>query len=298
MADPGFVDAGTTAHFSFEYDQTLNGAAASQLSGALIGNAEQDYKTITSWFDGLVPGGVPFNVKINPTSATRSGSTDGNEQITIDIGASNDFPLAREVLVAEMIEIFMQAQNKGWNRGKSNGEGLSQVAGFTIVPSEASGLDGVQRWLDDNDNAGHRRHDYVSDTDGTDGNPFSYGCSVLFIYYLASQLGFSMRAIVQAAADTLESVYHNLTQDSNVFNSTFAPLLAARFPLDQPSGLAGSTNPFPLPTSRSLSLVRYLAAHPLQERELIKDRVVSKNIGYLRAVLNSDRPPSLLVPSG
>lgn len=303
MADPGYVDLPATAHFTFEYDQTLNQAAATALGGAIAFNAEADYNLVSSWFDGLTPSGVPFNVKINQPSKTRSGSNDGNKQITIDIGASTDFALGREVLVAEFIEIFEAAQGKGWAAGKSNGESLSQVGGFTIVPTKAISFNGPPTWLDTSvappppappPPPQQIRPDFVSVTEATDKNAISYGCGVLFLYYLVSQLGFSMRAIVQAASDTLEGVYQNLTKDSQVFASAFAPLLATKFPPGVPSNLAGSTNPFPLPTSRVLSLSRYLAAHPLSPGQSLADMVGSKNIGNLRAILNSDRPVSLI----
>jgi hypothetical protein len=62
MADPGYVDLPSTAHFSFEYDQTLNQVGATALGNALKANAETDYGTISSWFDSLTPGGVPDSV--------------------------------------------------------------------------------------------------------------------------------------------------------------------------------------------------------------------------------------------
>jgi hypothetical protein len=290
MADPGYVDLPATAHFTFEYDNTLNQIAATAFGLALAANAEADYNLVSVWFDRLTPSGVPFNVKISKPSATQSGGNDGHKQITIDIGASTDSDLGREALVAEFIEIFMAAQNRGWGAGKSNGEALSQVAGFRIVPSQATRFVGPPTWLDNNISA---RPDFVSQTDTTDKNAVSYGCGVLFLYHLGSQLGFTMRAIVQGAADTLEGVYHNLTQGSHAF-TPFSALLAARFPPGVPSALVGSTNPFPLPSSRSLSLVGYLAANPLLREESIGDRIRSKNVGNVRAVLNSDRPASLL----
>jgi hypothetical protein len=289
VADPGFTDAGTTAHFTFEFNQTLNAPAAVALSAALIQNAERDYISITSWFDGLTPVGVPFRVKINPRSTTRSGSNDGNRNITIDVGATTDFDLAQAVLVAEMIEIFMRAQNSGWMPGRSHGEALSQAAAFLLYPSKATGLDGPQTWLDSADpRNGAVRPDFVSVTDPTDTNKWSYGCGLLFVYYLESELGFSMRAIVQAAADTFEGVFHNLTLASGAFVG-FSALLNARFPSGTASRLAGSTNPFPLPSPVVLSTERYLAKHPLAGQRLAQV-IGSKNIGNLRALLNSDRP--------
>jgi hypothetical protein len=292
MADDGFIDAGSTPHFSFEFDQTLDNTAAPALGNALIATCERDYDTIASWFDGITPGGVPFVVKIGPVRTDRSASNDQKSGITIDLGASTDFSLAREALVAEVIEIFMPAQNRGWIAGKSHGEGLSQAAGFAIYPEEATQFDGAKVWLGARDAGGFHRPDFVGLTDDTDGNKFSYGCALLFIYYLRSQLGFSMRAIVQAAADTLEEVYTNLTQDHNGFAS-FSALLSVRFPLDSPSGMNGSTNPFPLPSAAVLSAGRFLARHPL-DGQTLRQLIGSKNIGDFRAFLNSDRLGALV----
>jgi hypothetical protein len=298
MADPGFTDLPGAANFTFEFDSTLNTAAATALGASLASTADADYALVNGWFNNLAPSGLPFNVKINPRSATRGGSNDGNKQITIDIGATNNFPLAREVLIDELIEILMRVQNKGWNAGKSHGEGISQFAGFFIVPSTATGLSGPQIWLDTSvpppppTPPPPSRPDFVGTTENTDANAVSYGCALLFLYYLNSQLGFSPHAIVQAAADTLEGVYHNLTQDANAFPA-FAAILAAKFPLGLSSGLKGSTDPFPLPSPGLLSLRRYLGAHPLAG-STVRNRIQTLNVGNLKAVLNSDRRASLL----
>jgi hypothetical protein len=294
MADAGYTDLPGTANFTFEYDSTLNAAAAAALGASLVSTVEADYTLVNGWFGNLSPSGLPFNVKINTKSTTRGGSNDLVKQITIDLGATSNFPLAREVLIAEFIEILMKTQAKGWVAGYSHGEGLSQFAGFFIVPSTASGLSGPQTWLDTS--APLSRPDYVGTTEQTDKNAISYGCALLFIQYLNSQLGFTPRAIVQAAADTLQNVHKNLTQDANAFGP-FAAVLAAKFPPGVPSGLNGSVNPFPLPSFRSLSLKRYLAAHPLNGATL-RSRVVALNVGNLRAVLNSDRIASDLAGVG
>jgi hypothetical protein len=293
MADSGFIDVGSTQHFSFEFDKTLDNAAAQVLGKALLATCERDYNTVASWFDGLTPGGVPFSVQIGPVRTDRGGSNDQVSRITVDLGATTDFSSARQVVVAEMIEIFMPAQGGGhWKAGQSHGEGLSQAAGFEIYPDQAPTQVGVEDWLGARDAEGFRRQDFVSRTDNTDRNPFSYGCALLFIYYLRSQLGFSMRAIVQAAADTLEGAFTNLTTDHNGF-APFSGILITRFPLDVASGLNGSTNPFPLPSSGVLSCRRFFARHP-DGGPSFRQRVTSKNIGNLRALLNSDRPASLI----
>lgn len=298
MADPGFTDLPGSAHFTFEFDSTLNGAAATALGASIASTAEADYALVNSWFDNLSPPGLPLNVKINPKSVTRGGSNDGKKQITIDLGAINNFPVAREVLIAEFIEILMAVQNRGWVAGQSHGEGLSQFAGFFVVPATATGLSGPRIWVDTSvpppapAPPPNSRPDFVSRTEKTDANAVSYGCALLFLYFLNSQLGFSPHAIVQAAADTLEAVYHNLTQDTNGFTG-FSAILAAKFPPGVPSGLNGSTNPFPAPSGQSLSVRRFLTAHPLAG-STVRGRIRTLNVGNLRAVLNSDRRACLL----
>jgi hypothetical protein len=291
MADPGFIDAGSTTHFSIEFNSALDAAKSRALCNALVATCERDYDVIASWFDGLTPAGVPFVVQIGPERKDRGGSNDQKSNITIDRGATDDFSLAREVLVAELIEIFMPTQNKGWNAGKSHGEGLSQAAGFFLYPENATGLDGARVWLGARDISGFRP-DFVGTTDNTDTNKFSYGCALLFIYYLHSQLGFSMRGIVSAAADTLEDVYTNLTKDHNGF-APFSALLLARFPLGSASTETGSENPFPLPSPSVLSAKRFLGRHP-RNGQTLRQIVASKNIGDFRALLNSDRVASLV----
>jgi hypothetical protein len=258
----------------------------------LVSTGERDYDIIASWFDGLTPPGVPFSVQIGPKRSDRGGSNDQKSRITIDLGATDDFEAARGVLVAELIELFMPAQNKGWRAGQSHGEGLSQVAAFLAYPEEAQRFDGAKVWLGARDISGGFRPDFVDTTENTDRNNFSYGCAILFIYYLHSQLGFSMRGIVSAAADTLEGVYANLTQDHNGFGHFFAVLLA-KFPLGDASAQNGSENPFPLPSPAVLSARRFLARHP-RNGQTLRQIIASKNIGSFRALLNSDRVASLV----
>ena len=102
-----------------------------------------------------------------------------------------------------------------------------------------------------------------------------------------------MRAIVQAADKTLESVYTNLTQDHNGF-SPFSAILLARFPLNAASGLKGSENPFPLSSATVLSAGQFFARHP-HGGQTLRQIIASKNIGDCRALLNSDRPASRVV---
>lgn len=74
------------------------------------------------------------------------------------------------------------------------------------------------------------------------------GCTTLFIYYLLTQLGFSIAGIVGAAASTLAGVYKNLTGDASDPFPFFKQLLDTAFPSTTTSAIAGPNidDPYPL----------------------------------------------------
>jgi hypothetical protein len=296
MAAPGFIDLPSTPHFAFEFNEKLNSSDARALGKALFDTAEQDYAILRSFFGGINPSGVPFDVKID--LGTGGASNDTIKNIDLRVGATSNFNQARATLVAEVIEIFMATDPFGWNPLDSSGEGLSQAAVFTLYPDQAQLLNGPQVWLDTSVSPGtinQSRPDFVSKTEKIDSNFVSFGCALLFIYYLRLQLGFNMKPIVGAAASTLKGVYINLTQDQGggVFQ-TFSAVLNSRFPTGQPSNLAGSTNPFPLPSRAVLSAKQFLVKNEVDPQLLGQIIRANNEMGNLRALLNSDRPTSLV----
>lgn len=294
MADPGFIDLPGTTHHAFSFSDKLNAVAATALGKALAATAEQDFSTMSFWFGGVIPAGVPFQVHISP--GTGGGSNNNVSGINLRVGDSSDVELARFTLVAEVVEIFMASSGLHWKPGDSSGEGLSQAAGFTLHPSKTGILNGPGRWLDTSvvtTPPVPNRPDFVTHTDPQDGNFVSFGCSLLFIYYLRSQLGFSMKAVVQAGADSLEGVYINLTQDRNAFPQ-FASILETTFPSGVKSNFPGSNNPFPLPRAATLSARRFLAKSGTDLKLLGQVLRSHRERGDLRALLNSDRPAALV----
>jgi hypothetical protein len=156
-----------------------------------------------------------------------------------DTSASPDIDHTRMLVVAEEVEVFEAAQNRGWDCGASNGEGLSRVLATELYPAELDGFATAAAWLDSSD-----RPDWVSKTDPTDQNAVSTGCAVLFLNYLRYQLNFSWPQIVAAAGSTLEQTYEALTGKTGGF-APFKALLDQRFPPGRPSGLT-KDNPFPI----------------------------------------------------
>jgi hypothetical protein len=259
-----------TANFQIQYDPAEYsgpdeiGAVQARAEAFLTG-CEADYATLCGWFGVAVGAGLgPSNrVVITLTKSIRGGSNTGYStsqpkmSVNPEIGSSDDSVLG--IFVAEMIEILMSFKGP-WNRGDSGGEGLSRVAAQLLHPQYGSGF--VNAWLASDPTAdptaavadSEFRKDWVSQNftggplkaGGTvhgDDDSYSYGCAMLFIYYLKSQLGFSMPQIVQRAGPTLAATYQVLTNGQTKGFWEFKSLLAEHFPI----GVQSPTdNPFPL----------------------------------------------------
>jgi hypothetical protein len=100
-------------------------------------------------------------------------------------------------------------------------------------------------WLDHpSDITGVLREDWADQTDQTDTNYFSIGCSVLFLNWMRFQLNYTWNQIIAAGAPTLAQTYTNLTGKTDGWTA-FKALIDAKFPEGQPSGVT-TDNPFPL----------------------------------------------------
>jgi hypothetical protein len=175
-----------------------------------------------------------------------------------NFGSAGDDEVIAALFVAEFAEVMMSYQGDVWNSGWSNGEGLSRVSAHLLHPAIiTSFFDGAPYdtmfWLQQPPNsngweaAGQStnpaslpdhtsfQQDWVSQTfkglDGVHGDAdwFSFGCAILFIYYLKSQRSFSMAQIVQSSGHTLEEHYQSLTGVSGGF-TPFKALLDAFYP--------------------------------------------------------------------
>ncbi len=150
------------------------------------------------------------------------------------------------LFVAEIIEVLMDYRNiknkkVSWHGNMSDGEGLSRVAAATLHPvGYYSALNGpfVHTWLKNG------RGNWVTTTDPTDKTEDSFGCAILFIYYLRDQLNHSISAIIQKADDSLENTYQALAGSSGGF-VPFKTLLDKYLPAGQMKDLV-SDNPFPI----------------------------------------------------
>ena len=250
---PNAVLEGATANFRVYADPTLGNDGLNVARGVLA-LCEKDYTTIKGYFGGLKPPHLPINVIIADLTNTSVGACGGDKppgggayhcgcagvDVYCDIQKtpSLDPGFTEFLLVAELVEVFEGAQNKGWDCSASTGEGLSRVLAAALYPDELEGFNSAYAWLDDG------RPDWVNRTNKTDDADVSNGCSVLFLNYLRYQLGHPWNMIIQAAAPTLAGTYFRLTGESTDPFPPFKALLDLTFP-SVPSGL-NHDNPWPV----------------------------------------------------
>ena len=229
---------GSTQHFQvYSATDFANGPI---IAKGVLATCEKDHGAVVQFFSGLALPVFPMNIIIASGigGAYHYGCSAVDLYCDGDTSANPDIDHTRYLVIAEEVEVFEAVQNKGWDCGASNGEGLSRILATELYPAELDGFFTAASWLDSD------RPDWVSQTDPTDQNAVSTGCAVLFLNYLHYQLNFPWPQIVQAAGSTLEQTYHALTGNSGGF-APFKALLDSHFRAGQPSGFT-SDNPFPL----------------------------------------------------
>lgn len=255
LTTSGLTNGGVTAHYRFQYDDSLSapinpGGPEPARTNAVIAACEGDFNQMSGWFGNIaldVNFTIPVNVTQNGGGASWSLSG-GNLTVTINPAGGNA-AFVRYLMVAEMVEQFMRAQGLGWygnNTEGSQGEGLSRflsgqffiLGGFGNPPA---GFANSNSWLNS------PRSDFVNNINLTDDGPDAItGCSTLFIWYLFAQLGFTINQIVAAGANTLGGVYRNLTGDTADPFPFFKQLMDTAFPGTAIITSGNLDNPFPL----------------------------------------------------
>lgn len=249
----GLTNNGRTTNYQIQYDDTLSQADGVDRANALIAVCEGDFALISDWFNNItLTVGIPITVQIAPGSYA---SASWGPPITLVPGNGSSISVVRYLLVSEVTEMFMLAQNKGWfgagNEG-SAGEGLSRfLAGQFLIANGLGvtepGFSLANSWMNT------PRADYVNNIDVADhGIDAKTGCSILFIYYMHTQLGYGIKDIIAAAASELSGVYKNLTGDPSDPFLPFKDLLDTYFPGTTTIPGTNPDNPFPLGPYRRL----------------------------------------------
>lgn len=277
---------------NFVVNVNSNAPNGPALAAAVFATADRDFITLQGFFGSPVfvwP--LPFQVTIQ--AGSNGGSHKGCSSTAIECDAfdGTDSDLVRFCLVAEVSEVLEHNQNRGWDCSASNGEALSRVFAAELYPLELTTrqahFETGPNWL------GSSRPNWVDQTEGSDTNFVSIGCGTLFINWLRNQLGFSLGQVVQAGAQTLAGVYKNLTSDLADPFPVFKLLLDTAFPGTSTTMTGNLDNPFPLPSVAVLSTVRYLR-NDAPGTNALRQLMLSKGVGNLRALLNSDRATSLV----
>lgn len=238
-----YTVAGSTVHFTVQYDSAM-GSPGLAVANDILATCEGQMETLRNYFSGLSILTVPITVQIE----NASGGATNNGTNFIDISALTDSYQAQFLLVAELAEIFMRAQGTQWNPVNSKGEGLSRALAELAYPFAGDvpnmyAYPTVYFWLNNG------RPDFVSTTFPSDTNPSATGCSILFIYYLAFQLGLPLSAIIASPAPTLLGIYAQLVGGTGGF-AQFLSLADAAFPRGVTVSFTIPENPFPIGGNR------------------------------------------------
>jgi len=223
---------GTTAdrNATVYYDPAL-GSPGEGLAQQILARMPDTYNSCQAFF--ATPG-QPVNVII----AAVNGATDGSGgayhygcnfnpggDLYCDAALGNP-DLSNGLVVAELTESFMGAQNVGWNCGGSTGEALSRVLAELLSGGAQGALAAYATgptWDQDG------RPDWIDATEDTDQNPDSTGCGVVYLYWMISR-GFTAAQITQAGCPdgTLASNYTALGAGVNAWTDFSAAVNALR----------------------------------------------------------------------
>src|SRR4029077_1005574 len=88
---------------------------ARNLADALLASCEWEYSMLQGWFGAITPASLPFNVYIDPGSFGAYHANCAATEIHCAAFSGTDPDIVRLVLAAEVDEVFMAAQAKGWN---------------------------------------------------------------------------------------------------------------------------------------------------------------------------------------
>ncbi len=248
------IHSQSTPHLVLQYDDAVIPANVGDAClVALKGSGENDFAILQAIFGGTTPAQSIVVTVINGAGGVNNGRD-------TSIGASGAGPFGsfdglRSAYIAEVSEIFMSAQAKGWQAGDSKGEALSRALSGVMYPQGQQPMFTVHQWVDNLPDAridgeaslgASGRQDWVSRTfkgnaQVAGDNPAkTTGCGVAFLYYLHVQLGFTWTRIVTTQADDFEGIYRGLTGSSGGWTA-FDEAVTHEFPPGVPSNLNGDS---------------------------------------------------------
>ena len=249
-------DLTPSTNFQVHYEDSI--ANAKTRAQVIAATCENEFTVLTKWFNITTGFGPSDRIQVYLDRADNSGANNGGYQsggksnIHMDVQSTN--PNATDaaerikmIFVNELVEIFMSYNNQTsgtttWVAGHSDGEALSQLCGIERFRAGHYSYYGswVDAWLQD-----ATRPDWITTPQNTDTVADSFGCGLLFLYYLKTQLGYPVWKIIQEGGSSLAATYTNLTGKSGAFNA-FNGLVAAYYPPGKTPLFNTFDDPFPL----------------------------------------------------
>ncbi len=234
----GLTGGGITTHYALTYNTVLSASDGLNRANTVLASVENDYNWMSNLFGNV---GLPFTLPISLELAGGGYAGAGwGPPIRLQPGNGSSSDLVRYLIVSEVTEMMMDQKANGWgysygdgNEG-SKGEGLSRFMGFQFLAQK--GLDtsivskGGSTFFVANDWLSSTRTDFVNYNPDDNKPDATTGCTTLFVYYLYSQLTFTVGDIFNAGAQFLSGVYTNLTGDPGDPFPFFLRLLNNAFP--------------------------------------------------------------------
>ncbi len=282
-----------STNFTLNFDPALLPKSPKRAT-ALFAIVESEFTALADWF-GVTGGfGTGNRIIVNFVGSLTSGGAnnsgykgDGTTTMNLisreaDSSDTNAASIVQMSFVAELVEIFMGYRNtqgpETWNAGYSHGEGLSLMCAQLRFKAGYQAAYGtwVNPWLQlpDRDAASH---DWITNPKTTDSDSESFGCSLLFLFYLRSQLGYSMQDIIQKGGSTLETTYKNLTGNSGAITA-FRNLINPFFPIGNTPQLK-TDNPFPLLKGNQRQVDIDTQTAPLSAPYTVRSGTAEANLG-------------------
>jgi hypothetical protein len=152
-------------------------------------------------------------------------------------------PIGPGNVVAEQVENYEYAQNKGWDAGKTNGEALSQFGAFTLHPESNDNYVQYDQkaWLDKYGAAwakgDHSKGNFITNNSAADTNFAANGQGLMFLQWMTTQKTkngkpIDFGAIAQAGGSNLGETYQRLTGRSASQGLTGFSQAVAQIPRD------------------------------------------------------------------
>src|SRR5215467_11055889 len=114
LTTTGLTNGGLTTHYQFQYDDSLSASGLEPArTNQVIAFCEQDFNLMSGWFGNVSLGvnfPIPVSVTQNSGGAKWAKDKKGNVTMTINPGTTQDQQFIRSLMVAEVTEMFMQAQ--------------------------------------------------------------------------------------------------------------------------------------------------------------------------------------------